>query len=66
MTTTITWPSRADLDAATARTATAIEHGTPADIQRAAEAEEAAHNAYLQSPGADAEMQAEAEMEAGG
>ena len=67
MTTTITaWPPiRADLDAATARTADAIEHGAPADIQRAAELEEAAHNAYLQRPGAAAELQAEAELEAG-
>jgi hypothetical protein len=67
MTTTITrWaPTRAELDAATARTAAAIERGSPADIQRAAELEEAAHNAYLQRPGADAELQAEAELEAG-
>ena len=66
MTTTITArPSRAELDDATARTAAAIEHGTPADIQRAAELEEAAHNAYLQRPGAGAELQAEAELEAG-
>ena len=67
MTTTITdWaPTRADLDAATARTAAVIEHGAPADIQRAAELEEAAHTAYLQRPGADAELQAEAELEAG-
>ena len=67
MTTAITdWPpTRAELDAATARTAAAIERGSPADIQRAAELEEAAHNAYLQRPGADAELQAEAELEAG-
>jgi len=67
MTTTITdrAPTRADLDAATARTAAAIEHGSPADIHRAVELEEAAHAAYLQRPGADAELQAEAELEAG-
>ena len=68
MTSTITWPSRADLDAATARTAEAIEHGDPADIQEAAELEEEAYEAYSQRPGADAELQAEAEaeLEAGG
>ena len=67
MTTTITGraPTRADLDAATAGTAAAIEHGSPADIQRAAELEEATHVAYLQRPGAEAELQAEAELEAG-
>jgi len=68
VTTTITdrAPSRADLDAATARTAAAVAHGSPADIQQAAEREEATHAAYLQRPGADAELQAEAELEAGG
>ena len=67
MTTTMSaLPTRADLDAATARTAAATEHGTPAEVQRAAEAEEAAHYAYLQRPGADTELQAEAELEAGG
>jgi AICAR transformylase/IMP cyclohydrolase PurH len=65
MTTTITAPARAELDGATARTAAAVKHGSPAGIQRAAELEEAAHNAYLQRPGADAELQAEAELEAG-
>ena len=67
MTTAITrWaPTRAELDAATARTAAAIERGSPADIQRAAELEEATHTAYLQRSGADAELQAEAELEAG-
>jgi hypothetical protein len=67
MTTAITrWaPTRAELDAATARTAAVIERGSPADIQRAAELEEAMHAAYLQRPGADAELQAEAELEAG-
>ena len=67
MTTTTTGrPSRADLDAATARTAAAIADGASlADVQRAAELEEAASSAYLQGPGADAELQAEAEFEAG-
>lgn len=61
-------PTRGDLDAATARTAAVIERGSPADIQHAAELEEAAHIAYLQRPGADAELQraAEREWEAGG
>ena len=58
--------TRADLDAATARTAATIAdpHASRADVERAAELEEAAHNAYLGRPGADAELQAEAEMEA--
>jgi len=65
-TTTTDWPSRADLDAAAARTAAAIADGASlADVQRAAELEEAASNAYLQRPGADAELQAEAELAAG-
>lgn len=64
---TATWlPSRADLDAATARTAAAIADpaASPADVQRVAELEEAIHLAYLHQPGADAELQAEAELEA--
>ena len=69
MTTTITdWaPTRAELDAATARTAAAIADPSAslADVERAAELEAAAHNAYLQRPGTDAELQAEAELEAG-
>ena len=67
MTTTTTgWPSRADLDTATARTAAAIAKGASlADVRRAAELEEAVSNAYLQRPGAGAELQAEAELEAG-
>ena len=69
---TVWAPSRADLDAATARTAAAIDRGAAlADVQRLAELEEAAHSGYLQRPGADAELQAEAEaweheLEAGG
>jgi hypothetical protein len=64
MSTATTWaPTRDELDEATARTADAIQRGSPADIQRAAELEEAAHNGYLQRPGADAELQHEAERE---
>ena len=71
MSTATTWaPSRAELDQATARTAAAIADpsASRADVERAAELEEAAHNAYLQHPGADAELQrdAEREWEAGG
>ncbi len=63
-----TWaPARADLDAATARTQAAIDDPGAglADVQRAAELEEAVHLGYLRRPGADAELQAEAELEAG-
>jgi hypothetical protein len=58
-------PARADLDAATARTAAAIADPSAslADVERAAELEEAAFAAYLGRPGADAELQAEAEAE---
>jgi hypothetical protein len=71
MSTATTWaPSRAELDQATARTAAAIADpsASRADVERAAGLEEAAHNAYLQRPGADAELQrdAEREWEAGG
>jgi hypothetical protein len=62
------WPaSRAELDAATARTAATIAdpRSSAADIQRAAELEERVHLDYLSTPGADAELQAEAELEAG-
>ena len=62
------WPaSRAELDAATARTAAAIAdpRSSAADIERLATIEERAHLDYLRSPGADAELQAEAELEAG-
>lgn len=60
-------PTRAQLDAATARTAAVMASpaATAAERQRAAEAEQAALILYLQRPGADAEIQAEAEMEAG-
>lgn len=58
-------PTRADLDAATARTAAAIADPSAslADVEHAAELEEAVHTAYLSRPGADAELQAEAEAE---
>lgn len=61
-------PTRADLDAATARTAAAIADSSMsrADVERLAELEEAVHLAYLAQPGVDAELQAEAELEAGG
>lgn len=62
-----TWlPTRADLDAATARTAAAIADpdASLADVEFAAELEETVHLAYLEQPGADAELQAEAELEA--
>ena len=65
MSTATTWaPTRDELDQATARTAGAIARGaSPADIQRSAELEEAAHNGYLQRPGANAQLQREAERE---
>jgi hypothetical protein len=58
-------PTRADLDAATARTAAAIADPDVGlvGVERTAELEEAAHLAYLERPGADAELQAEAEAE---
>ena len=63
-TTTLWAPTRDEPDQATARTADAIARGAPpADRQRLAELEEAAHNGYLQRPGADAELQREAEAE---
>lgn len=60
-------PTRAQLDAATAKTATVLAdpRATRAQREHAAEMEQAAHILYLQRPGADAELQAEAEMEAG-
>ena len=54
---TAAWlPTRAELDAATARTAAAIADpaASLADVQRAAELEEAAFAAYLQRPEAAA------------
>ena len=53
-------PTRADLDAATARTAAAISDPSAslADVERAAEMEEATLIAYLQRPGAEAELEA--------
>jgi hypothetical protein len=60
-------PTRAQLDAATARTTAAMADPAVSRAQRAhaAEMEQAAHILYLQRPGANAELQAEAEMEAG-
>jgi len=59
-------PTRADLDAATACTAAVLADpaATRADRLHAAEMEQAVHDRYLQRPGADAELQAEAELEA--
>jgi len=56
-----TWaPTRADLDAATARTAAAIAAGAPvADVERLAELEEAALTAFAATgPEAIAELEA--------
>jgi hypothetical protein len=60
-------PTRIDLDAATARTAAAIADPrmSRGDVERFAELEEATHLGYLGRPGADAELQAEAELAAG-
>jgi|HubBroStandDraft_3_1064219.scaffolds.fasta_scaffold2779271_1 hypothetical protein len=60
-------PTRADLDAATAKTAAVLADpgATAADRERAAEIEQAVHMRYLERPGADAELQAEAEAAAG-
>jgi hypothetical protein len=60
-------PTRADLDAATARTSAAIADPAVslADRARAAELEEIIHLGYLERHGADAELQLEAELEAG-
>jgi hypothetical protein len=57
------WPTGADLDAATAATAVALKDpaATPRDIHAAAEHEQAVHEAYLQRPGGDADLQAWAE-----
>jgi hypothetical protein len=53
-------PTRADLDAATAATAAVIADPAagPAEILRAAQAEEAVHLAYLRRPAAAAELEA--------
>lgn len=60
-------PTRAQLDTATATTAAVMAdpRATRAQREHAAEMEQAAHILYLQRPGADAELQAEAEMEVG-
>ena len=56
-------PTRADLDAATAATLATLKNpaATPQDVQAAAEHEQAVHEAYMQRPGGDAELQAWAE-----
>jgi len=56
-------PTSADLDAATAATLAALRDpaATPQEIQAAAEHEQAVHQAYLQRPGGDAQLQAWAE-----
>jgi hypothetical protein len=53
-------PTRDDLDAATARTAAAIADPSacPAEVERAAELEEAVFAAYLRRPGSGAELEA--------
>ena len=70
MTQRIAWPpSRADLDEMTRRTEKAMADPDTSllDRLRAAELEQLVHNQYLKQPGADAELQrdAEAEWEAG-
>ena len=65
---TAVWlPTRADLDAAAARTAAAIAGPriSRADVERAAELKEAVHIGYVRRPSADAELQMAAELEAG-
>jgi hypothetical protein len=56
-------PTGAGLDAATAATLAMLidPSATPQDIQAAAEQEQAIHEAYLQRPGGDAQLQAWAE-----
>jgi len=57
------WPTGADLDTVTAATLATLKDpaATPQDIYAAAEHEQAIHEAYLQRPGGDAELQAWAE-----
>jgi hypothetical protein len=65
-TTTTSWlPTRAELDEMTARTAAVLAdpRASLADRERAAEVEEKVHAAFLKRPGADAELQADAERE---
>ena len=58
-------PTRDDLDRATARTATAMADPDkcPADRLRMAQLEAVQHHQYLKRPGADAELQRDAERE---
>jgi hypothetical protein len=57
------WPTSADLDAATAATTATLANpaATLQDVQAAAEHEQAVHEAYLQRPGGDADLQSWAE-----
>ena len=58
-------PTRADLDAATARTAGVMASDASPRVREAAAALEAdIHAAFLKRPDADAELQREAELEA--
>jgi hypothetical protein len=64
MSTTDGWlPTGADLDAATAATIATLNDpaATPRGILAAAEHEQAVHEAFLQRPGGDAQLQAWAE-----
>jgi hypothetical protein len=66
MSTATTWlPTRAELDEMTAQTAAVLAdpRASLADRERAAEVEEKVHAAFLKRPGADAELQADAERE---
>lgn len=62
---TVWAPTREELDQATGRTAAAMadESASPADREHLASLEERAHHEYLKRPGADAELQREAERE---
>jgi hypothetical protein len=66
MSTSTLWaPTREELDRVTARTAAAMADPSvsTADRARLAELEERAHHEYLRRPGADAELQRDAERE---
>ena len=58
-------PTRADLDAATAATAAVLADPSATRAERvlAAAAEETVHMLYVKRPGADAELQDEAERQ---
>lgn len=62
---TISWaPTKTELDEATARTEAVMSHPDPLVRYRAAAFEADMHHAFLARPGADAELQAEAEAAA--